>query len=315
MAADLSAEPRLPRFLLDATGAPRSESLLLALRRWNLHADQDDEEVENPDPPLPDRERSGEDGNLIEQHLEEKRMRQAKRRRDQLRRYLERTADVGDLRRDLFYLQPAGAGVGLEDYPDLAELIETEATDSPERVIEALDQVGPRQLVGSARLLASMVDDVLGPEQKQVMSGLMHAVALLGADEAREVAPAVAGALRTYWTGSGELADDQLVGALRIALTVRLVDPGLLRRILGDERLWLDPRRVAEVVPMAPELLDGNEIEGLRTAMATHMPAHYEELLAAVTPLELKQRLRLMDSGAIFTAIDDAVRGVGAEEE
>jgi hypothetical protein len=238
--------------------------------------------------------------------LKEKRRRMNKRRREELRRYLERTDDVEDLRRDLFYLQPAGAGVGLEDYPDLAELIETEATDSPEKVIEALEQVGPRQLVGSARLLAAMVDDVLGPEQKQVMSSLMHAVTLLG-EEAKEVSPQVAGALRTYWIGRGELADDQLVGALRTALSVRLSDPTLLRRVFADERLWQSADSVAEVIPMAPDLLDGPEIDRLRTAMAALMPENFEALLGAVDLLGREARFRLMDNGAIFAAINDAV--------
>lgn len=314
-AADLSLEPRLPRFLLDPEGLPSAEQVHAAYERWRFDKEAagngNGEERQSPDPMLPASE--GEpDAAAASPQLKEKRWRMNKRRREELRRYLERTADVEDLRRDLFYLQPAGAGVGLEDDPDLAELIETEATDSPEKVIEALGQVGPPQLAGSARLLAAMVDDVLGPEQKQVMSGLMHAVALLG-DEAKEVSPQVAGALRTYWTGRGELADDHLVGALRTALSVRLSDPTLLMRILADERLWEDYDRVAEVIRMVPELLDGPEIERLRTAVAALMPEHFEALLGAVDSLGQKERLRLMDNGAIFAAIKEAV--TRAEEE
>jgi hypothetical protein len=313
-AADLPVEPRLPRFLLEPRGLPSAGQIQMAYQRWRFDeapdTDEDSEEPVSPDPMLP--ASAGEPDSADDSpQLREKRRRMNKRRREELRRYLERTDDVEDLRRDLFYLQPAGAGVGLEDYPDLAELIETEATDSPEKVIEALEQVGPQQLAGSARLLAAMVDDVLGPEQRQVMSSLMHAVTLLG-DEAIEVSPQVAGALRTYWIGRGELAQDQLVGALRTALSVRLSDPTLLERVFADDRLWQSAESVTEVIPMAPELRDGPEIERLRTAMAALMPEHFEALLGAVDSLGRDARLRLMDNGAIFAAINDAV--TNAEE-
>jgi KAP family P-loop domain len=305
-AADLAIEPRLPRFLLDRRGAPESEAVQVALARWNLDPAEGDEDAEDPDAMLrvseaePDAEARG------DSHLDEKRHQLQKRRREELRRYLERTADVDDLRRDLLYLQPAGAGVGLEDYPDLAELIETEATDSPDTVIDALDEVGPKQLAGSARLLSSMVADVLGPEQKQVMSALMHAVALLG-EEAGTVSQEVAGALKTYWTGAGELAEDLLIGALRTALSVRRRDPTLAVQILRDERLWSDAGRVSEVVAMAAELHEGKEIERLRVAVARHMPEDYEVILGAVDELVPDQRFRVMDDGVIFDSIGSAI--------
>jgi len=313
-AADLSLEPRLPRFVLDSSDAPTSASVQAALKRWRLDAPESDTEVENPDPMLaaaegePDAEAKG------SPHLRKKRERMEKRRRDELRRYLERTADVSDLRRDLFYLQPAGVGVGLEEDPELAELIETEATDSPDTVIAALEEVGPDQLLGSARLLASMVDDVLGPEQKQVMTALMHAVALLGED-ANRVSPEVAGALRTYWTGKGELGESHLIGALRTALSVRLSDPALLIRILHDERLWDDVDRVADVIAMSPELREGDEIERLRTAIIEHMPHHYDLLLTVIAELDPRQQLRLMDEGAVFAAIDAAIDSANQASE
>ena len=303
-AADLPLEPRLPRFLLTPSELPSGEGIREAFDRWRFDADNGD--VQSPDPMLPVTGREPDAKSVESRELEKKRLRLKRRRREELRRYLERTADVEDLRRDLFYLQPAGAGVGLEDYPDLAELLETEATDSPDTVIEALDQVGPTQLLGSARLLASMVDDVLGPEQKKVMSGLMYAVALLG-DEIQEVAPQVAGALRTYWTGRGELADDQLVGALRTAFSVRAVDPSLVPRVFADSRLWDDPDRVSEVIPMVPKMLVENEIQRLRTSMAALMPQHYEPILGAVSLLEMKQQRRLMDSDTIFAGIREAL--------
>jgi len=308
-AADLKVEPRLPRFLLDTTDAPRSEVVRATLARWNLSPKSDDEyeEAENPDPHLPLGEGNSEDETHDgARHLEVKRRRLEQRRRDELRRYLERTADVDDLRRDLFYLQPAGVDVGLQDAPELAELIEVEATDSPDTVVDALQARDPADLIGAARLLASMVEDVLGPEQRRVMTALMETVALLG-DGAAGISREVAGALRTYWTGRGELEERHLVGALRTALTVRSSDPSLARRLIADERLWDDPDRVAAVIPMCPKLRDGEELERLRTSIAVHMPNGWQQLLAAVAKLSASNRLRLMDNGAIFAAIGDAI--------
>jgi hypothetical protein len=309
-AADLALEPRLPRFLLDASDAPESELVDQALSRWNLSPDEEDAEVENPDSTLPLGEGTPEDEPA---HLQQKRKRLERRRREELRRYLERTDDVEDLRRDLFYLQPAGLDVGLRDSPELAELIEVEATDSPDTVVEALRGRGAADLAGAARLLASMVDDVLGPEQKQVMTALMEVAAMLG-DGAARVSTEVAGALRTYWTGRGELEERHLVGALRTALTVRLTNPRLVRRLINDRRLWDDAERVAAVIPMCGQLRDGEEIEALRTAIAAHLPEEWLVLLEAIDRLELEQRLRLMDNGAIFAAIGEAIDRAEQEE-
>jgi hypothetical protein len=317
-AAALETEPRLPRFILDRANAPASDALNQILERWNLDASESDADVENPDPMF-----AGSEGNpdavaKHQPHLNAKRRRVEKRRREELRRYLERTADVDDLRRDLFYLQPAGLDVGLLDHPELAELIEVEATDRPETVIDALDGQDREVLAGAARLLASMVEDVLGPEQKQVMTALMEVVALLGSD-AIAVSREVAGALQTYWSGHGELEERHLIGALRAALTVRGESGELFHRVFSDERLWEDPGRVTAVVPMSRGLADGFELGRLRGAIARHMPESHTELLAAIGRLDQDQKLRLMDSDVIFAGITKALEvaeeGLSAGED
>jgi hypothetical protein len=319
-AADLSLEPRLPRFLLHPEDRPGSDNVTHALRRWDLGSgigvtaqdDGDDTALDNPDPFLPAVEGGPDSAAAQVPQLAERRERLKQRRRDELRRYLERTDDVEDLRRDLFYLQPAGLDVGLED-PELAELIEVEATDSPETVVEALRGRGEDDLAGAGRLLAALVGDVLGPEQKQVMTALMEAVTLLG-DGANRISLEVAGALRTYWSGNGELAEDQLVGALRTAVTVRLSSPELVPKVLGDDRLWANPDYVAAVIPMINQLHDG-ELEKLRSAIARHMPEEAGPLLKSVAYLSSAQKLRLMDSGAIFAAFGEAIDRADAEAE
>jgi len=139
-----------------------------------------------------------------------------------------------------------------------------------------------------------------------VMTALMETVTLLG-DGAATVSQEVAGALRTYWTGRGELEERHLVGALRTALTARASNPSLVRRLIVDDRLWDDPDRVAAVTMMCHELRDGRELERLRTAIAAHMPADWKQLLAAIAKLSSSSRLRLMDNGAIFAAIGEAI--------
>ena len=329
LAADLPLEPRLPRFLLDASEAPESEVVHELLRRWDLEPEEGefeedsveagpgDEEAhgESPDPLLAkEEERDGEGA----AERRRRRDRLKRRRREELRRYLERTADVDDLRRDLFYLQPAGLDVGLQGNPELAEQIEVEATDSPETVIEALqEQDDRRALIGAARLLASMVDDVLGPEQRQVMSALMAAVELLGED-AREVSREVGDALRTYWTGRGELQERHLVGALQTALIVRESEPSkasLVPEVLGDERLWAAPDRVGAVIAMTEMLRDGVEIERLEEATADQLPGSPELLIDAIERLPVRQRLRLMSSDVIVVGLGRALDRADDTEE
>lgn len=308
-AADLRYEPRLPRYLLDGEDAPENEAIEALLIRWSLESEESegpDEAPADPDPFMVSLRRDDDEARehaLLEAEL---------RRRRELRRYLERThAVVGDLRRDLFYLQSAGLDVGLED-PELAELIEAEATDSPQRVIEALQGRPREQLEGAARLLGSMVGEVLGPEQAGVMSCLMEAVTMLG-DDGAAVARDVAGALRTYWTGNSTLAEEHLVGALRTAISVRPSDPPLAGEVIADDRLWEDASRVASVVPMAPRLRD-DELRRLRGGLAAQMPGAASQLLAAVAELAPAEKLRLMDSGEVFGAFGEALDRVAEEE-
>jgi KAP family P-loop domain len=314
-ALDLTFEPRLPRFLLEPDDAPDSPEVREALVRWNLDIREEGEKVENPDPFLPvaDGEPDSEDDErAAKRRLAEQYRQLRRRRRAELRRYLERTSDVADLRRDLFYLQPAGLDVGLND-PELAELIEVEATDSPLTVIAALEGRGIDELCGAARMLASMVGDVLGPEQRQVMSALMETVTLLG-DSGHRVAFDVAGALRTYWSGNGSLDEDHLVGALRAALTVRSSKPDLVPRLIRDERLWDSAARTSAVVAMLHEL-DDHEVEVLRVALARHISESPRMLLRAVGQLPPEQKLRVMDDEPVFTAMGEALDHADMEAE
>ena len=338
-AEDLPLEPRLPRFLLElsrdsATEIPDSEQLMALLNRWRLPTAV----VEADGAEHTEGEGSGEGGAttldsapesglqaepdelLTEdavakdpEHRKAEREARRKtnlRRRQELRRYLERTQEVvQDLGRDLFYLRSAGVDVGLED-PVLAELIETEATDSPVVVIEALVGRPAVQLEGAARLLASMVGDVLGPEQRGVMSCLMAAVVELGDDLTPYLAREVAPALYTYWNAN-QLQEEHLLGALRTALAARSFDQDLINRVIRDPRIFDDPDRVTSIVMMAPRLSD-TEVALLRSGIATRLGDGYRPLTDAISDLPAHQQLRVMDSDEVFAAIDSIL---AAEEE
>src|SRR5213078_4326996 len=97
------------------------------------------------------------------------------------------------------------------------EVIEQEATDSPQRVLDALSNRGTNDLQGAARLLAALAEETLTPERSLIMTSLMTIVSRLG-DDAAAVSREVSATIRTYWVGNGELQPDHLVGALRIGL-------------------------------------------------------------------------------------------------
>jgi hypothetical protein len=310
-AEDVAKEPRLPRFLLETirdpeAELPSSDLVRTLVERWQLPKAStevspavDGQDVEAPAEP--------DQFMTLGAHA-----RANDRRRQELRRYLERTNEVGDLGRDLFYLRSAGLDVGLED-PQLAELIEAEATDSPNTVVEALEQRPVGELRGAARLLASMVGDVLGPEQAGVMTCLMSTVELLGDDFSPSLARDVAPALRTYWNGNDPL-EEHLLGALRTAIAVRGFDGELIGKVMGDGRLWGDADRVASIIAVTPSLRD-REVELLRGGVIRCLPHGHERLIEAVTKLPGDQQLRLMDDDAVFDAIASYLDRISEEAE
>lgn len=311
-ASDLPIEPRLPRYLLDAIGGADpshfSTKVRELLARWRLEASTSVDAAAAGDEGLNEGDRPDPDPLMVGETVAGKRARQRTireaeaQRRAELRRYLERTRDVvGDLRKELFYLRSAGVDVGLED-PQLAELIETEATDAPALVIDALRECSSGELKGVARLLSSMVGDVLGPEQTRVMDCLMATVEELES-EASDVAAEVSGALRTYWAAHA-LSDRHLVGALQTAISARDLDPDLAGQVVGEDRLWEDWELVTAVIPLAPELQDG-ELDRLRGGITFCLPQEPEFLLGALGELSPDQKLRLMKEPAIFSAFGD----------
>src|ERR671919_1301599 len=90
-------------------------------------------------------------------------------RRDELLRYLQRTAGTEGPRRDLIFLESVGSVFGIP--PDLAELVETDAVDDRAQAISA--RVGGTDedtRVGVARFLVSAHRNLVGVEALNVLS-------------------------------------------------------------------------------------------------------------------------------------------------
>lgn len=312
-AEDLALEPRLPGFLLarirdPEASVPKTATLQRMLAHWDLSsglvAEPEEGKGGDQEPAEAEEQIASASEAGDEEHREtarEARRRAKERRLAELRRYIERTDEmVPRLRRDLFYLRSAGLDVDLDD-PALAELIESEATDAPQRVIAALEGRDPKQLKGAARLLGGMVGNVLGPEQGGVMSALMAAVVMLGDELDRWLAREVAGALGTYWSAN-ILSDDHLIGALRVGISARDFDPTIATRVLGDLRLFSVPEQVAAVISMSAGLRV-EELGSLRSGIASQLAAGREQIIAAITGLGAAEQQRLVDDDAFFEAI------------
>jgi hypothetical protein len=314
LAADLSQEPRLPRLLL-SEGPARSPLVQTLLARWNLRSatsrdsdmllltgdDERRDDCNGEDAKAQEHARRGDRSRLQELR---------RRRREELRRYLERTAHVDDIRRDLLYLQSAGDDVGLND-PELAELIERDSTDAPTAVLRALAQVGPEQQLAAAKLLASMVDEVLSVERRGVMTVLMELAEQLG-DAARAIDGELIGSLRAY-RQSSELEPGQLLGALRIA-ALRPQDADLLADLLRDERMWQSPQLVAELASLGSKL-PGEALPRVRSAVAEQLASDPRVLTLPLGRLSEVEGLDLLEDDTIFEAIGAALEQPEADSE
>jgi hypothetical protein len=155
-------------------------------------------------------------------------------RRDELLRYLQRTAGTEGPRRDLIFLESVGSVFGIP--PDLAELVETDAVDDRAQAISA--RVGGTDedtRVGVARFLVSAHRNLVGVEALNVLSVTLMLV------EEELVDPANVPELATG------LLNLPLQTPLRVSLLPTAFRAGfrssteagaiLCRSVLGDDRL------------------------------------------------------------------------------
>ena len=290
LAGDLPLEPRLPNFLLDPPER-MSQRMTDLVKRHALDS-EGDREVFLPDRRDPDEEPESRAAQVRADRAKEMR----RTYNAQLRRYLERTASVPPLRRDLFYLEAAGAAVGLDD-PELGDFIEEEAPEKPNSVIHSLLNRELSERLGATRLLASMVHDLLSTEQENVVTAMLALAAQLG-DELDPVATAeAANALRTFRVDeSREQAAHQLPGALRIALNAG--DPELTLNILEVDDLWSDPERLIAIIPMGSQLPPRYQAK-LRTRIAEELPSAADVVREPARTLPEAQAVELLESEEI----------------
>ena len=286
LAADLVHEPKLPTYLLEPPPAP-SERLIRLLERHGGVVRTSGDDVESPaaltDVPLASGV-NAEDGEEAIKLL-------AESERRLLRRYLERVqaAGISDPGRDLLYLEAAGAAVGLDD-PALGELVENEAAEFPQRVVEALSARSTSDRQAVARVLADMADQEFGDERDNVMTALLDAAHLLG-DDVGPVADSILGSVKSYQQEQ-QLADRFLVSTLALALRTetegRLVD-----------ELFKDPR-----------LFDSAEHAGMVAALLDRVPAPHDDTVRqqvakhVADPVALRQPLRELPESAAVALIE-----------
>jgi hypothetical protein len=223
-----------------------------------------------------------------------------------LRRYLARTRDVS-IGRDLLFLDPAGAAVGLDD-PELGERLD-QAVDVPSEVVEhvnGLPDVQTRRL--AARVLAHMADNEFGIERTNVMSALLGVVEALGED-VDEVADEIVGAVESY-SRDEQLEADHLAGALSLALAGGA--SALEDDIFDDPRLFGDNAqlgRVARLLPRVPARHKDGVHAAVADAIGRGEAQAFTDLLADLPTADATALIGASDvHGAIATYV------IGAEE-
>ncbi len=229
---------------------------------------------------------------------------------EELRRYLERTADTSDPGRDLLYLEAPGKIYNLD--PEFGERLERDAPDVPLEVLDSLSEQNEETKRSAARLLSDMVQTLRGPERSRVMTVLMGLAEQL--DPLGTTAWYLAKALKTYRRAE-ELDADHLVGALRIALDEAPTPiPGreLVTRLFADPRLLETPARIESVAKMASRLSDA-EIEQLWTAIASVVVESPSVLVVPLERLDEGTALALINSDQIWGAIRAAEADYPAE--
>jgi hypothetical protein len=299
LAVDLEYEPRLPSYLLDPPVAPSERVARLLKRHGGTIRTTEAKQTTSPpaltDVPLASEVNDAELGAEVLALLAETEQRL-------LRRYLERTqaAGIPDPGRDLLYLEAAGAAVGLTDSA-LGELVETDAPEAPQRVIDALATRSTEERQAVARVLADLADQEFGDERANVMTALLGTAQLLGPDIG-PVADSVLESVRSFQQEQ-ELTEEFLVSTLDLAL--RKEDEGpLVDGLLTDPRLFLTADRTGDVAAML-DRIPVRHRDSLYRQVAQHLPD-----AAAIEPplrhLSEEGVLSLMKSEALQKAMSAA---------
>lgn len=328
LAADLDLEPRLPRLLLSTEGSVLSARTRALLERHTLgtsdgspplattSADGEEEPPVDAHPPgvvqqsATDAVPAGATDLMLVPASDQKKLVSAQQ--ENLRRYLVRTADVPNPSRELLFLQPGGTSEGLED-PALGELLESEAVDDPAAVVAAVRDRTVEEKQAVVRVLAGMAEQAYAEERSNVITALLHVVALLDGDLGTSLAPA-AGAVSSY-ARTQPLLDEQLVSALRIGIAMAGAtgDAKLRESVLADERLLEDAQRVSVVATLLDDL-PADALPAIYAAIADHLDETTDVITAPLRTLSPSAADRLMENQKVRKAVSGLVAGAAADD-
>ena len=221
-AADLHFEPRLPA-LLRRGGLPASDRARQLIERHRLSAQPvgedsggSEEELADESADVDEQRLTATDSLLVPTREQEPLISQ---QRENLRRYLETRANVPDPSRQLLYLEAGGAVEGLAD-PDLGELLEREAPERPQVVVDGLQRVSEEERIQAVSVLAGMAPEEFGVAARQRRRGSLWG----RGDVELELGAALDASVRAVRLLQEDegLQPNQLVGALRLGLEVLL---------------------------------------------------------------------------------------------
>lgn len=271
LAEELFMEPRLPEYLLAEelpTGA-RAQSLVARFAFDEKESSEEATSTKKGQRPV-ERYISDDKSNQERQEVRARKSTMSRTHRLQLLRYLQRTAHVPELRRDLLYLEAAGASFFLAD-PELGEDIERDAPDDPVEALKHLEGVDTEERNKVVQLLADMVQDMIGPERQRVMTVLMDVVEGLSEELSPAAATDARKALTTYQQHE-PLQEQLLIGALALAIEGEDHDARELRGTLFEDGRLLASERLAEVAKRWGDL-DESE----RVLVSTQVAAQLSE--------------------------------------
>lgn len=175
---------------------------------------------------------------------------------EQLLEYLRRTRTITGPSADLIFLDTAGADLGVD--ATFASELEIAAVDgNRHRVGQLIGGLPEDERPAALKLMARIArHTAFGLEAENAAGSLLEAVAAAGdafAPAADEIAAALA-------DDRYRLADDDLTGALAVALASEHPNATVLRRkVLDDERLLADHRLCQDVVRAATQLTDDRD--------------------------------------------------------
>ena len=294
----LASEPRLARVLLsDRDGLPDDDSLRAL---WDRFRAAGSDEVFLADEGQPSYSASS---RRSDRHEAWDQM--TKRQAQNLLNFLRATDDIDGPQSDLIYLEPAGASFGLED-PVLGDRIERDAADVPEEVIVEIAERDYAEQGKAIQLLASIMPDAVGRQRANELVVLLDtAERLVARDELQQHAALAAGRALHLYLAESELDEEQLLGALMVAITAR--DESLIAKIFADDRLLIDDDRVQSVAALFDRLPSGPRAV-VAQRVAEQLAQTPSVLVEPMRRLPEEDAVQLYASGQLRQAVELSVQ-------